>query len=71
MQKSGYFWLTTETDYVKSCYKCQIYGDKINAPSAPLFNMTSLWAFWYVGFRCHKVNQSQSEQQEQIHFGGH
>jgi len=42
IQRSGYFWLTMERDcidYVRKCHKCQIYGDKINAPPTPLFNM--------------------------------
>jgi hypothetical protein len=26
-------------------HKCQMCNDKINAPSAPLFNMTSPWPF--------------------------
>jgi len=48
MQRSGYFWMTMEKDcidYVRKCYKCQVYSDKINAPPAPLFNMTSPWLF--------------------------
>ncbi|KAG5241524.1 RNA-directed DNA polymerase (Reverse transcriptase), Ribonuclease [Salix suchowensis] len=48
MQRSGYFWLTMERDcmaYVRKCHKCQVYGDKINAPPKPLFNMTSPWPF--------------------------
>jgi len=32
-------------DYVRKCHKCHINGDKINAPSSPLFNMTSPWPF--------------------------
>lgn len=48
MQWSRYFWLTMEmdcVDYFRKCHKCQVYGDKINVPSTPLFNMTSHWAF--------------------------
>ncbi|KAG5236797.1 RNA-directed DNA polymerase (Reverse transcriptase), Ribonuclease [Salix suchowensis] len=48
MQRSGYFWLTMERDcvaYVRKCHKCQVYGDKINAPPKSLFNMTSPWPF--------------------------
>ena len=44
MQRSGYFWMTMEKDYidyVRKCYKCQVYSNKINAPPSPLFNMTS------------------------------
>jgi len=48
MQRSRYFWLTMEmdcVDYFRKCHKCQVYSDKINAPSTPLFNMTSHWTF--------------------------
>eukprot|EP00258_Populus_trichocarpa_P025576 XP_024441595.1 uncharacterized protein LOC112324178 [Populus trichocarpa] len=48
IQRSGYFWLTMEKDcidYVRKFHKCQIYGDKINAPPTPLFNMISPWPF--------------------------
>ena len=48
MQRSGYFWMTMEKDcinYVRECHKCQVYSDKINAPLAPLFTITSLWPF--------------------------
>jgi hypothetical protein len=46
MTVSGYLWMTIERDwieYVKKYHKYQMYSDKINAPSAPLFNLTSLW----------------------------
>jgi hypothetical protein len=36
-------------DYVRKFHKCQIYGDKINAPLTPLFNMTSPWPFYIWG----------------------
>ncbi|XP_073264252.1 uncharacterized protein [Populus alba] len=48
IQRAGYFWMTLEKDcidYVRKCHKCQVYSDKINAPPAPLFNLTSLWPF--------------------------
>jgi hypothetical protein len=48
IQRSKYLWLTLERDcidYIKKCHKCQIYIDKINAPSALLFNITSPWPF--------------------------
>lgn len=32
-------------DYVRKCYKCSIYGNKINALPAPLFIMTSCQPF--------------------------
>ena len=45
IQRVDYFWMTLEKDcmgYVRKCHKCQIHSDKINAPSAPLFNLISL-----------------------------
>jgi len=48
IQRAGYFWMTLEKgciDYVRKCHKCQVYSDKINAPPAPLCNLTSLWPF--------------------------
>jgi ribonuclease HI len=48
IQRVGYFWMTLEKDcinYVRKCHKCQVYSDKINAPPAPLFNLTSPWPF--------------------------
>jgi hypothetical protein len=44
IQKAGYFLVTLEKDcidYVRKCHKCQVYSDKVNALSAPLFNLTS------------------------------
>jgi len=32
-------------DYVKKIHKCQIYGDKINAPPALLSNIALPWTF--------------------------
>jgi hypothetical protein len=40
--------MTMERDcieYVKKYQKCQMYNEKINALSAPLFSMTSPWPF--------------------------
>ena len=48
IQRAGYFWMTLEKDcidYVRKCHNCQVYSDKINAPLAPLFNLTSTWPF--------------------------
>ena len=48
IQRAGYFWMTLEkdcVDYVRKCHKCQIYGDKMNAPPTPLFNLLSPWPF--------------------------
>jgi hypothetical protein len=32
-------------EYVRKYQKYQVYSDKINAPPAPLFNLTSPWPF--------------------------
>jgi hypothetical protein len=48
IQRVSYFWMILEKDcidYVRKCYKCQVYSDKINVPLVPLFNLTSLWLF--------------------------
>jgi Integrase zinc binding domain len=48
MQRKGYFWRTLEKDcidYVCMCHKCQVRGDKINAPPALMFNLISPWPF--------------------------
>lgn len=45
IQRSKYLWLTLERDCIDYIKKCQIYVDKINAPSALLFNITSPWPF--------------------------
>src|ERR1051325_10190474 len=37
--RSGYYWITMESDcckHVKRCHKCQIYADKIHVPPTPL-----------------------------------
>ena len=40
--------MTVEKDcikYVRKFHKYQVYNDKINAPLAPLFDLTSIWTF--------------------------
>nr|XP_027186329.1 uncharacterized protein LOC113784372 [Cicer arietinum] len=42
--RAGYYWLTLEKDcynYVKKCYKCQIYADNIHAPPVPLNTLSA------------------------------
>ncbi|XP_057975927.1 uncharacterized protein LOC131163347 [Malania oleifera] len=37
--KSKYYWMTMERDcidYTQKCHKCQVYGDRIQVPPAPL-----------------------------------
>jgi hypothetical protein len=44
IQKVNYFWMTLEKDcidYVRTCHKCQVYNDKVNAPLTSLFNLAS------------------------------
>jgi hypothetical protein len=48
IQKAGYFWMTLKKDcidYVRTCHKCQVHNDKVNAPPTPLFNLASPWPF--------------------------
>lgn len=40
----GYYWLNMETNcfkYVKKCYKCHTYADKVNVPPTPLNVLTT------------------------------
>nr|XP_027188669.1 uncharacterized protein LOC101504764 [Cicer arietinum] len=46
--RAGYYWLTLEKDcynYVKKCYKCQIYADNIHAQPVPLNTLLAPWPF--------------------------
>nr|XP_034909787.1 uncharacterized protein LOC118045297 [Populus alba] len=48
IQRAGYFWMTLEKDYIdyiKTCHKCQVHSDRVNAPPTPLFNLVSPWSF--------------------------
>ena len=48
IMRAGYYWMTLENDcinYVRKCYKCQIYVDKIHVPPTPLNVMVSPWPF--------------------------
>ena len=48
IMRTGYFWLTMETDccqFVQKCPKCQIHGDLIHAPPSELHALTSPWPF--------------------------
>nr|CAN61210.1 hypothetical protein VITISV_014941 [Vitis vinifera] len=48
IMRTGYFWLTMETDccqFVQKCPKCQIHGDLIHAPPSELHTLTSPWPF--------------------------
>ncbi|XP_049369418.1 uncharacterized protein LOC125834305 [Solanum verrucosum] len=50
--RSGYFWLTMETDcirYVKKCYQCQTHADMIRVPPNELHVTSSLWPFAALG----------------------
>ena len=46
IMKTGYFWLTMETNccqFVQKCLECQIHGDLIHAPLSELHVLTSPW----------------------------
>nr|KYP31306.1 Retrovirus-related Pol polyprotein from transposon 17.6 [Cajanus cajan] len=46
--RSGYYWLTMESDccnHVRKCHKCQTYADNIHAPPTPLNVLAAPWPF--------------------------
>ena len=46
--RAGYYWSMIETDcnqHSRTCYKCQIYADKVHVPHIPLNVMTAPWPF--------------------------
>ena len=46
IMRTGYFWLTTETDccqFVQRCPECQMHGDLIHVPPFELHALTSPW----------------------------
>ena len=48
IMRTGYFWLTMETDrclFVQRCPECQMHGDLIHVPSSELHALTSPWPF--------------------------
>ncbi|XP_034674313.1 uncharacterized protein LOC117905510, partial [Vitis riparia] len=48
IMRTGYFWLTMETDccqFVQRCLECQIHGDLIHVPPSELHALTSPWPF--------------------------
>ncbi|RVW26198.1 Retrovirus-related Pol polyprotein from transposon 17.6 [Vitis vinifera] len=48
IMRTGYFWLTMETDccqFVQRCPECQIHGDLIHVPPSELHALTSPWPF--------------------------
>ena len=48
IMRTGYFWLTMETDccqFVQRCTKCQMHGDLIHFPPSELHALTSPWPF--------------------------
>ena len=48
IMRTGYFWLTMETDccqFVQRCTECQMYGDLIHVPPSKLHALTSPWPF--------------------------
>jgi len=57
IMRSGYYWLTLESDcinYTRKCHKCQIYADQIHVPPSPLHVMApsipfSVWGMDVIG----------------------
>ncbi|RVW87540.1 Ribonuclease HI [Vitis vinifera] len=48
IMRTGYFWLTMETNccqFVQKCLECQIHGYLIHAPPSKLHALTSPWPF--------------------------
>ena len=48
IMRTGYFWLTMETDcckFVQRCPECQMHGDLIHVPPSELHALTSPWPF--------------------------
>ena len=48
IMRTGYFWLTIETDccqFVQRCLECQIHGNLIHIPPLELHALTSPWPF--------------------------
>ena len=48
IMRTGYFWLTMETDccrFVQRCSECQMHGDLIHVPPSELHALTSPWPF--------------------------
>ncbi|RVW40339.1 hypothetical protein CK203_114841 [Vitis vinifera] len=51
IMRTGYFWLTMETDccqFVQKCPECQMHGDLIHVPPSELHALTSPWPFSWV-----------------------
>ncbi|RVW36256.1 Retrovirus-related Pol polyprotein from transposon 17.6 [Vitis vinifera] len=50
IMRTGYFWLTMETDccqFVQRCQECQMHGDLIHVPPSELHALASPWPFSY------------------------
>ena len=48
IMRTGYFWLTMETDcckFVQRCSECQMHGDLIHVPPSELHALTCPWPF--------------------------
>ncbi|RVW20125.1 Gag-Pol polyprotein [Vitis vinifera] len=51
IMRTGYFWLTMETDccqFVQRCQECQMHGDLIHVPPSELHALASPWPFSWV-----------------------
>ena len=46
--RTGYYWLTMESNYikhVKTCHHCQVYQNRKNVPPQPLTSLVAPWPF--------------------------
>nr|KYP43128.1 Transposon Ty3-I Gag-Pol polyprotein [Cajanus cajan] len=56
--RSGYYWLTMESNccnHVRKCHKCQTYADNIHAPPTPLNVLAAPWPFSMWGMDWHDM----------------
>ena len=70
IMRTGYFWLTIETDccqFVQRCPECQMHGDLIHVPPSELHALTSPWPFSVWGIDIiGKISPKSSNGQEYI-----
>ncbi|XP_019073411.2 uncharacterized protein LOC100853222 [Vitis vinifera] len=68
--RTGYFWLTMETDccqFVQRCQECQMHGDLIHVPPSELHALASPWPFSVWGIDIiGKISPKSSSRHEYI-----
>ena len=45
IMRADYYWLTMESDcikHVRTCHSCQVYQNRKNIPSQPLYSLAAL-----------------------------